>query len=298
MKKAKSIGISLFLMLVVLLLSACGNGDASEEDNEDSKEIQKSITISGSSAMQPLVAAAAAQYMEEFDKDIIVNAGGSGTGLSEVSDGTVNIGNSDVFAEEKEGITANELIDHKVAVVGITGAINPEAGVENLSKEDLIKVFTGEIKNWADVGGEDQEIVLVNRPDSSGTRDTFVNHALDGATPTEGITEDSSNTVRKIVQETPGAIGYLALSYFNDDSVIPLSIDNIEATDENIQSGEFPIWAYQHSYTKGEPTELEKEFLDYMMSDDVQNTLLAEQGYISATKMEVERDAKGNETVK
>src|SRR5690625_7979570 len=103
MKKAKSIGISLFLMLVVLLLSACGNGDASEEDNEDSKEIQKSITISGSSAMQPLVAAAAAQYMEEFDKDIIVNAGGSGTGLSEVSDGTVNIGNSDVFAEEKEG---------------------------------------------------------------------------------------------------------------------------------------------------------------------------------------------------
>src|SRR5690625_6381913 len=113
MKKAKSIGISLFLMLVVLLLSACGNGDASEEDNEDSKEIQKSITISGSSAMQPLVAAAAAQYMEEFDKDIIVNAGGSGTGLSEVSDGTVNIGNSDVFAEEKEGITANELIEDR-----------------------------------------------------------------------------------------------------------------------------------------------------------------------------------------
>lgn len=152
--------------------------------------------------------------------------------------------------------------------------------------------------NWADVGGADQEIVLVNRPDSSGTRDTFVNYALDGATPAEGITEDSSNTVRKIVQETPGAVGYLALSYFTDDSVVALSVDGVEATDENIQSGEFPIWAYQHSYTKGDPTGLEKDFLDYMMSDDIQNKLLAEQGYIAATSMKVERDAEGNEVAK
>src|SRR5699024_11507015 len=107
----------------------------------------KSITVSGSSAMQPLVAAAAASYMDEFEGESIVNAGGSGTGLSEVSEETVDIGNSDVFAEEKEDIPANELVDHKVAVVGITAAVNPEVGVDNLSKKDLIKIFTGEITN-------------------------------------------------------------------------------------------------------------------------------------------------------
>lgn len=295
MKKIKGLSITLLFILTILALSACGDGNAS---NESSEETQDSITVSGSSAMQPLVAAAAAEYMEEFGGDIMVNAGGSGTGLSEVSEGTVNIGNSDVFAEAKDGIPADELVDHQVAVVGMTAAINQEVGVTNLSKENLIKVFTGEITNWADVGGEDQEIVLVNRPDSSGTRDTFVNYALDGATPAEGITEDSSNTVRKIVQETPGAVGYLALSYFTDDAVIPLAVDDVEATDENIQSGDFPIWAYQHSYTQGEPTELEKEFLDYMMSDEIQNTLLPEQGYVAVTKMEVERDAEGNQTAK
>lgn len=295
MKKLNLFTLSLLSLLAIITLSACGDGKASDTSSEDNTQ---SITVSGSSAMQPLVAAAAASYMDEFEGEIIVNAGGSGTGLSEVSEETVDIGNSDVFAEEKEGIPANELVDHKVAVVGITAAVNPEVGVDNLSKKDLIKIFTGEIMNWADVGGADQEIVLVNRPDSSGTRDTFVNYALDGATPAEGITEDSSNTVRKIVQETPGAVGYLALSYFTDDSVVALSVDGVEATDENIQSGEFPIWAYQHSYTKGDPTGLEKDFLDYMMSDDIQNKLLAEQGYIAATSMKVERDAEGNEVAK
>lgn len=295
MKKLKLFTLSLLSLLAIITLSACGDGKASDTSSEDDAQ---SITVSGSSAMQPLVAAAAASYMDEFEGEIVVNAGGSGTGLSEVSEETVDIGNSDVFAEEKEGIPANELVDHKVAVVGITAAVNPEVGVDNLSKKDLIQIFTGEITNWADVGGADQEIVLVNRPDSSGTRDTFVNYALDGATPAEGITEDSSNTVRKIVQETPGAVGYLALSYFTDDSVVALSVDGVEATDENIQSGEFPIWAYQHSYTKGDPTGLEKEFLDYMMSDDIQNNLLAEQGYIAATSMKVERDAEGNEVAK
>ncbi|MDC3418759.1 phosphate ABC transporter substrate-binding protein, partial [Aquibacillus salsiterrae] len=263
----------------------------------ETEELTGSVIISGSSAMQPLVAAAAEEFMNQNPgTDIQVNAGGSGTGLSEVSQGTVDIGNSDVFAEEKDGIPADELVDHKVAVVGMAAAVNPEVGIKDISKEDLIKVFTGEITNWSELGGQDQDIVLVNRPDSSGTRATFVNFALDGATPAEGITEDSSNTVKKIIGDTPGAIGYLAFSYFTDDTVTPLAVDGVEPTDENVQSGKFPIWAYEHSYTKGEATGLAKVFLDYLMSDDVQSGLLAEQGYIAATKMKVERDAEGNQT--
>ena len=296
MKKVKFWGLAVLFILMLGLLVACGDN---QKDNASANEDGESIVVSGSSAMQPLIAAAAESFMEENPgADITVNAGGSGTGLSEVSEGTVAIGNSDIFAEEADSIPADELVDHKVAVVGMAATVHPDVGVDNLSKEDLIKVFTGEVTNWSELGGADQEITLVNRPDSSGTRATFVNFALDGATPAEGITEDSSNTVKKIIGETPGAIGYLAFSYLNDDTVTPLAMDGVEATDENVQSGDFPIWAYQHSYTNGDPSGLTKEFLDYLESEDIQNGLVTEQGYISAAKMEVERDADGNETKK
>ncbi len=303
MKNFKKYGLLLMIAMLVAFAAACGNESSKDEnagdDKEGSETASGSIVVSGSSAMQPLVAAAAEEFMAENpDADIQVNAGGSGTGLSQVSEGSVQIGNSDVFAEEKEGIPADELVDHKVAVVGMTAAVNPNVGIEDISKEDLKKVFTGEIKNWKELGGKDQKITLVNRPDSSGTRATFVKFGLDGENPAEGITEDSSNTVKKIINETDGAIGYLAFSYFTDDSVTPLAIDGVEATDENVQKGEFPIWAYEHSYTKGEADGLAKTFLDYMMSEDVQSGLLKDQGYIPSTKMEVERDAEGKQTKK
>jgi phosphate transport system substrate-binding protein len=285
----------------MVFAAACGGATTDKNEgtaNKDKKttELSGTLSVSGSSAMQPLVAAAAEEFMAENPNvDVQVNAGGSGTGLSQVAEGSVQIGNSDVFAEEKEGIPADQLVDHKVAVVGMTAAVNPKVGIKDIKKEDLIKVFTGKITNWKELGGADQKIVLVNRPDSSGTRAVFNKFALDGATPAEGITEDSSNTVKKIINETDGAIGYLAFSYFTDESVTPLAIDGVEPTEENVQSGKFPVWAYQHSYTKGEATDLAKAFLDYLMSDDIQNTLLKEQGYLPVTKMKVERDAKGNQ---
>ncbi|MGG3562233.1 phosphate ABC transporter substrate-binding protein [Neobacillus rhizosphaerae] len=300
MKSLKKLSLFSILAAVMIMMAACGGGtDTDKKDGTadgGNKELSGSLVISGSSAMQPLVAAAAEEFMAENPKvDIQVNAGGSGTGLSQVAEGSVQIGNSDVFAEEKEGIPADQLVDHKVAVVGITAAVNPKVGIKDISKEDLMKVFTGKVTNWKEVGGKDQKIVLVNRPDSSGTRAVFNKFGLDGATPAEGITEDSSNTVKKIINETDGAVGYLAFSYFTDDKVTPLSIDGVEPNDENVQSGKFPIWAYEHSYTKGEPDGLAKAFLDYLMSDDIQNTLLKEQGYLPVTKMKVERDAEGNQ---
>ncbi|PLS05330.1 phosphate ABC transporter substrate-binding protein [Neobacillus cucumis] len=302
MKNFKKFSLLMTIVALMVFVAACGGG--TKDTNKDTadkggKEVSGSIVVSGSTAMQPLVAAAAEQFMADNPKvDIQVNAGGSGTGLSQVAEGSVQIGNSDVFAEEKEGIPADQLVDHKVAVVGITAAVNPDVGIKDISKDNLIKVFTGKITNWKDVGGKDQKIVLVNRPDASGTRAVFNKFGLNGATPAEGITEDSSNTVKKIINETAGAVGYLAFSYFTDDKVTPLSIDGVEPTDENVQSGKFPIWAYEHSYTKGEPSGAAKAFLDYLMSDNVQNNLLKAQGYLPVTKMKVERDAKGNQTNK
>ncbi|MED1423625.1 phosphate ABC transporter substrate-binding protein [Bacillus altitudinis] len=305
MKKNKLWLLTFLTIALLAFVTACGNSSSSG-DSKDSKgnasnkdEASGSITISGSSAMQPLVLAAAEKFMDKHPKaDIQVQAGGSGTGLSQVSEGSVQIGNSDVFAEEKDGIDAKALKDHKVAVVGMAAAVNPEVGVKDITKDELKKIFTGKIKNWKELGGKDQKITLVNRPDSSGTRATFVKYALDGATPAEGITEDSSNTVKKLIAETPGAIGYLAFSYLTDDKITPLSIDGVKPEESNVESGKYTIWAYEHSYTKGEPEGLAKQFLDFLMSDEVQKEIVKDQGYISVSNMKVERDATGKQTDK
>ena len=288
-------------MLVVGLI-ACSNSKGGNNQSDSNKtngdKLSGSIVAGGSTALQPLVSAAAQSFMtENAGTNIEVQGGGSGTGLSSVAGGSFGIGNSDVFAEEKEGIAADKLVDHKVAVVGMTAAINKEAGVTNLSKADLIKVFTGKVTNWKDVGGKDVKITLVNRPEGSGTLATFQKFGLDGATPAKGITQDANSTVKKIIQQTSGAIGYLAFSYF-DNSIVKASIDGIEATNENVQNGKFPIWAYEHMYTKGQPNALEKAFLDYIMSDKTQNSLVTQEGYIPVSGMKVERDANGKVTQK
>lgn len=305
MKKNKLWLLTFLTIALLAFVTACGNSSSSG-DSKDSKgnasnkdEASGSITISGSSAMQPLVLAAAEKFMDKHPKaDIQVQAGGSGAGLSQVSEGSVQIGNTDVFAEEKDGIDAKALKDHKVAVVGMAAAVNPEVGVKDITKDELKKIFTGKIKNWKELGGKDQKITLVNRPDSSGTRATFVKYALDGATPAEGITEESSNNVQKIIAETPGAIGYLAFSYLKEDKITPLSIDGVKPEESNVESGKYTIWAYEHSYTKGEPEGLAKQFLDYLMSDEVQKEIVKDQGYISVSNMKVERDAAGKQSDK
>ncbi|MBI0576356.1 phosphate ABC transporter substrate-binding protein [Neobacillus cucumis] len=304
MKSFKKISLATILAALMIVMAACGSTTSKEtketakNDQSNTKELSGSLVISGSTALQPLASAAAEEFMNKNSKvSIQVNGGGSGTGLSQVAQGAVQIGNSDLFAEEK-GVDASQLVDHQVAVVGITAAVNSKVGIKDIKKADLIKVFTGKITNWKELGGADQKITLVNRPDSSGTRAVFNKLALDGATPAEGVTEDASNTVKKIINETPGAIGYLAFSYLTDNTVTALSIDGVEPTTENVTTGKFPVWAYEHAYTKGEPNEVAKAFLDYMMSDEVQTNIVTKQGYIPVTSMKVERDAKGNVTNK
>ncbi|MFF0829694.1 phosphate ABC transporter substrate-binding protein PstS family protein [Brevibacillus sp. NPDC003359] len=311
MKKLSKMFIA--LTCVGALLAGCGSGNgntaqtpapaqkpAQEQSNSGSttKTSGEPVTAVGSTALQPLVEQAAKDFMaKNAGAQIQVQGGGSGTGLSQVVSGAATIGNSDIFAEEKKGIPANELVDHKVAVVGMAAAVSPQVKVDTLTKQQLIDIFTGKITNWKDVGGEDMKITLVNRPKSSGTRATFSKFALDGKEEAEGITEDSSGTVRKIIAETPGAIGYLALSYFND-SVKALKLDGVEANAENITANKYPVWAYEHMYTKGEATGDAKAFLDFILTDDVQKKTVTELGFLPITDMKVERDAEGKVTQK
>ncbi|HCB29102.1 MAG TPA: phosphate ABC transporter substrate-binding protein, partial [Enterococcus sp.] len=151
-------------------------------------------------------------------------------------------------AEEKSGIDASALVDHRVAVVGITPIVNKGVGVKDISMENLRKIFTGEITNWKEVGGKDQPVVILNRASGSGTRSTFEKWVLDGETAIRAQEQDSSGMVRQIVADTPGAISYVAFSYVTDD-VATLSIDGVAPKDENVTTNKWTIWAYEHMYT-------------------------------------------------
>lgn len=258
---------------------------------------EESITAVGSSALQPLVEAAGEQYSSEnIGKFINVQGGGSGTGLSQIAADAVEIGNSDIFAEEKDGIDSSKLVDHRVAVVGITPIVTPGTGVTDISLEELNKIFTGELTNWSELGGNDLPITVLNRASGSGTRATFEQWILEeGQNSIITQEQESSGTVRQIVASTPGTISYVAFSYVNED-VEALTIGGVEPTDENVKTNDWPIWSYEHMYTNGEPTGLTKDFLDYIMSEEIQSTLIEALGYIPTSQMEIERDVEGNTT--
>ncbi|MBC1230923.1 phosphate ABC transporter substrate-binding protein PstS family protein [Listeria booriae] len=299
--KKRLLGLVAVLAAFTLIIAGCGNSSSSSDkangnSTKDSATSEGSITAVGSTALQPLVEAASKQYTAENPKaQINVQGGGSGTGLTQVQQGAVDIGNSDVFAEEKDGVDASKLVDHRVAVVGMAPVVNKDVGVKNISKQQLIDIFTGKVTNWKEVGGKDEKITVINRAEGSGTRATFEKWGLDGATPIKAQEQDSSGTVRKIVSETPGAISYLAFSYI-DDSIQGLSLDNVEPKEENVATNDWKIWAYEHMYTNGEPKGLTKSFLEYITSEDVQNDLVPQLGYQSIHSMKVERSADGKVT--
>ncbi|PIC71319.1 phosphate ABC transporter substrate-binding protein [Sporosarcina sp. P16b] len=298
MRKRNRITVLAFVLLCTWLIAACSSPKASNGEKEEAKQQTEPITAVGSSALQPLVEAAAQQFALKNPGSVInVQGGGSGTGLSKISEGAVDIGNSDIFAEEKEGVDAGSLVDHKVAVVGMGPVSHPETGVEDVTTEELIGIFTGEITNWKELGGVDQEIMVINRAKGSGTRATFEALVLQGKQPLEAQEQDSSGTVRKIVSETPGAISYLAFSYF-DETTTALRVNGVTPNQENVESNKWEIWAYQHMYTNGEAKGLAKDLIDYILSDEVQETILPEMDYLPVTGMQVERDAEGTVTNK
>lgn len=297
LKKLASLGIVAMLSLSIL---GCGSSDTASKDQAASSgssdaAVTGSITGSGSSALLPLAKDAADKFKEKHpDVSITLNGGGSGTGLKQVADGSVDIGNSDVAADTKlDKDVAAGLVDHKVCVITMAPVINKDIAdkVKSLTKQQLTDIFTAKITNWKDVGGPDEPIVLVTRPSTSGTRALFKQYALDGAeeTSNKSLETDDSGTLLQSIKDNKGAIGYVALSYLvNNQDVATVAIDGVEPTLENTYNGKYPVWGYEHMYTKGEPNGAVKAFLDFIMSDEYGQQMEA-QGYGITSKMQVQR---------
>ena len=288
--KKKSLKLIVGALLITMIGGAfvgCGSSEGEEGGT---------VTLSGSSALLPLVEASIDGFVEKNSGyEINAQAGGSGAGLTQVLDGSVDIGNSDIFANEKlEEDKAKELVDHKVVAQGFAVVVNEAAGVKELTKQQIQDIFSGKVKNWKEVGGADKEIFLVHRPSSSGTRATFVKTVLGGDKNLEndslGSVQDSSGAVAKAMAQNDGAVSYLALSYLSSDeakSMVKVAIDGVEASKENITTGKYPFWSWGHMYTKGEPTAEAKKFIDYIMSED-NKKVVEDTGFISGSEMKVE----------
>lgn len=298
---------SLKLIVSALLVTAiggamagCGNSNqgAAGAGSESSKQesVSGSITVSGSSALLPLMEQSIEKFNEKNpDIEISAQAGGSGTGLTQVSGGTVDIGNSDVFAEEKlDADKAKELVDHKVVAQGFAVTVSKSLGIDDLTKDQIKDIFSGKVTNWNQIKkadgttGPDKEILIIHRTSGSGTRATFEKTILDGDKALEndsiGVTQDSNGAVLTAMKQNDGAISYLGLAYMNTaeakEAITPVKINGVSDDEANIKNGSYPFWSYGHMYTKGEPDEAAKLFIDFISSDENKDSL-SSLGFIS-----------------
>ncbi|KAB1971642.1 phosphate ABC transporter substrate-binding protein [Lactobacillus crispatus] len=269
-KKTRVVVIALALLAIVV---GCVVGSS----KADTKGVSGTVNAAGSSALLPLVQSAAKSFMDENPDSVInTNGGGSGQGLQQVSDGTIDIGDSDLFAEEKlDKKSASKLVDHQVAITAIAPIVNKDAGVKSLTTQQLIDVYTGKVTNWNQVGGNDCKIVLISRPASSGTRATFEQYALNktASRSNQSLETDDSGTLIQMIQSVEGAVGYVALSYLTGNpDVTAVAINGVKPTLDNVYNGSYKVWNYEHMYTKGQPKKAAvKAFLKKMLSKEYES---------------------------
>ncbi len=230
------------------------NGDVTENGAvTENENLTGSVTLAGSTSMEKLCEATSESFMEANPGvTVTVEYTGSGAGLESLAAGSVDIGNASRGLKDEE--KANGLIENVVAIDGIAVIADTSNSVTDISSEDLAKIYTGEIVNWSELGGDDQPIVVIGREAGSGTRDAFEEllEVKDACTYAQEL--DSTGAVLAKVASTPGAIGYVSLDVV-DSTVIGLKIDGVEPTEEQILAGAYLLQRPFVMATKGEISE-------------------------------------------
>ena len=236
---------------------------------EDTANLSGTISLAGSTSMEKLCEAMSESFMEKYPGiTVTVEYTGSGAGLESLASGSVDIGNSSRHLKDEE--LSGGAVENVVAIDGIAVIEDKENTVTDISSEDLAKIYTGEISNWSELGGKDEAIVVIGREAGSGTRDAFEEllEVADNCAYAQEL--DSTGAVLAKVASTPGAIGYVSLDVV-DDSVIAISIDGTEPTEEKILEGNYLLSRPFVMATNGEistQNDLVKTWFDYIKSED------------------------------
>lgn len=276
MKPAITLTTGVLVALVLLATVGCGGGASG------------TVTLSGSTTVQPIAQEAADQFMQKNSSaNVTVQGGGSSVGITQVSEGTVDIGNSSRELKDEEKDLG--LIDHKAAFDIIVMIANPDVTATNLDTDQVKGIFTGAITNWSEVGGRDEKITVVIRDSASGTREMFDEKALESTNdepvkPASGAIEANSNGVmRQKVASTAGAIGYISYGYL-DKSVKPLEFNGVAGNLETGLGKTYPLARYLHMFTKGEPEGAARAYIDFVLSPEFQDATVSKE-FIPMTRV-------------
>ncbi len=270
-RKNSLLTMTMILVVGVFLLTGCGSNDSSDG-------LSGTITMTGSTSVQPLSEELAAEFMKiNRDARLEVAGGGSGGGIRAAQEGTADIGaSSRALKADEKGVVV-----HTIAIDGIAVIVHPSNKINNLSFEDITKIYLGEITNWSEVGGEDSSIVEVSREEGSGTRGAFDEIVLDNKSlVATAIIQNSTGSVREAVSNDVNAIGYVSIGGLNN-SVKPVKVNNVEPTVATIQSGSYAIARPFIYLTKEgqEPSKLTQAFIDFVLSEEGQ-AVVAKNGYV------------------
>lgn len=280
----KIVSITLIIILALGALAGCGGkaGDAGTGN-----EASGTVVTAGSTSVQPLSEELAAAFMDANPGiSVEVQGGGSGQGIKAIQEKIADFGAlSRNVKEEEKAAVIEEIV---IAKDGVAVIVNPESKVANLTLEQIKKIFTGEITNWSEVGGENAAIVVVSREEGSGTRGAFTeitkvlekNEAgeeIDNTTK-NALVQGSTGAVMQTVATTPNTIGYVSLGSLGD-TVKTVDVEGVSPNEDTVLSGEYKISRPFLYVTGSELTEAAQLFIDFILSEEGQ-AIVEESGFI------------------
>ncbi len=260
-KLFKSKFFAIVLVMMITVVAGCGQ---EKEAQSEENELEGTIQIAGSTSVQPLSEELVKAFMAENNKvRINVAGGGSGAGVKAAAAGTADIGASSRELKEEE----KNVKEYVIALDGIAIIVHKDNPVNDLSQEDIKKIFAGEITNWSELGGEDGAIHVYNREDGSGTRGAFTELIMgkEVSITDKAIIQNSTGAVRTAVAGDKTGIGYISLGGINEE-IKALKVDGVEATVENIKTKTYKIYRPFLYLTQKEPEGVVKAYIDWVLS--------------------------------
>ncbi len=269
----KAVAAAALSLMIAGSLIGCTKNDSSASDN-GTKELSGKITLAGSTSMEKVCEALMEGFMEKYPNvTVSTEYTGSGAGIESLNKKSVDIGNSSRSLKDEE--KNNGAVENVIALDGIAIIVSKSNGVASLTKDELCKIYTGEITNWSEVGGNDEAIVVIGREPGSGTRGAFEELLKIEDKCTYAQELDSTGGVLGKVASIDGAIGYVSLDVV-DDTVNAVALDGVAATEANIIAGDYTLSRPFVMATNGSidsQNELVRAWFEYIKSSEGQKII-------------------------